>query len=255
MALELSTKLRNDILNGRGLREIFADSKVMIYSGSAPATADLAPTGTLLVTITKSSAAVSAAEVSTRQEGKIAITTMTTAQLCKITLNGTNYECAAGSDTEATAAATIAASFNRQCGLAGQPVIFGACGTADIYVISRIPGVAFTLADNTSEGTVTVTEAAVANALSDAIRFTTPSSGAITKASETWSGVAVATNTAGYFRLVNSSDDYSNDTTFLYPRLQGNVGTSGQEMTLSNTAITTGATQTIDTATITMPDD
>jgi hypothetical protein len=255
MAIELSTKLRNDLLNGRAFREIFADGQIKIYSGSAPTSADAAATGTLLVTITKSAGTVSADEVSTRQEGKITITTMTTAQLCKITLNGHNYEAAAGSDTEATAAANIAASFNRQCAAAGEPVIFGACGTVDIYVISRVPGVAFTLADNSSEGTVTVTQAVVANAQADTIRWGTPSAGVIAKESETWSGTAVATGTAGYFRLINSSDDGSLDSGYLYPRLQGNVGTSGQEMTLSSTSITSGASQTIDSATITMPDD
>ena len=255
MALELSTKLRNDLLNGRAFREVFADGQIKIYSGSAPTSADAAATGTLLVTITKSAGTVSADEVSTRQEGKINIGTQTAGQNLKITLNGNNYTSLAGSDTEAVAAATHAAYLNRVCAAAGEPVIFGACGTADIYVISRVPGKAFTLSDNTSEGTVTVTQAVVANAQADTIRWGAPSAGVISKESETWSGTAAATGTAGYFRLVNSSDDASLDSGYVYPRLQGNVGTSGQEMTLSSTSITSGATQTIDSATITMPDD
>jgi hypothetical protein len=94
----------------------------------------------------------------------------------------------------------------------------------------------------------------VANVISDAVRFGAPSGGAIAKDAAVWSGVAVATGTAGYFRIQRFNDDGSLDSSNLdYPRLQGSVGVSGTEMTLSNTTITSGATQTIDTATITMP--
>jgi hypothetical protein len=255
MALELSTKLRNDLLGGRSFREIFADSVIRIYSGSAPSSADSAATGTLLVSITKSGGTVSTDEVSTRQQGKINVGTCVNANTIAITLNSHNYTYTCASDTEATEAGLAAAYFNRVCAAAGEPVLFAACATADIYVISTVPGTAFTLADNSSTATITVTQAAVANAQADTIRWAAPSSGAITKESETWNGVAVATGVAGYFRLVNSSDDASSDTGYIYPRLQGNVATSGTEMTLSNTTITSGATQTIDSATITMPDD
>jgi len=63
--------------------------------------------------------------------------------------------------------------------------------------------------------------------------------------------VGLAVGTAGYFRLVKSSDTGVLSTTEI--RLQGNVGTSGSDLTLSSVNITIGATQTIDTATITMP--
>jgi hypothetical protein len=103
-------------------------------------------------------------------------------------------------------------------------------------------------------GTQTLTLNAVTNITADTIRFGAAADGVISKAAETWSGTAVATGTAGYFRIVNSTDDGLTDAVNkVYPRLQGNVGISGTEMTLSNTTITSGATQTIDTATITMP--
>jgi hypothetical protein len=51
MALRLSTALRNEVLDN-GLNATFNGHRLDIYSGSQPTTADTAPTGTLLCTIT-----------------------------------------------------------------------------------------------------------------------------------------------------------------------------------------------------------
>jgi hypothetical protein len=48
---KLSTGLRNQLLASNSLKTIFAASFIKIYSGSAPASADDAVTGTLLCTI------------------------------------------------------------------------------------------------------------------------------------------------------------------------------------------------------------
>jgi len=80
----------------------------------------------------------------------------------------------------------------------------------------------------------------------------TASSGTMSKRGNTWDGVAVATGTAGYFRYcANTSDDNGATTTGV--RLQGAVATSGSELNMSSTSITSGATTTIDTFDITMP--
>lgn len=59
MALKLSQRLRNIMMTSNGLNgEMTSDDMVLrIYSGSAPATADAAVTGTLLCEITKNGAA------------------------------------------------------------------------------------------------------------------------------------------------------------------------------------------------------
>lgn len=44
--------------NSKGMKDIFANNVIRIYSGSAPATADAAETGVLLLRLTKSSGAV-----------------------------------------------------------------------------------------------------------------------------------------------------------------------------------------------------
>ena len=76
--------------------------------------------------------------------------------------------------------------------------------------------------------------------------------GALAKASgEVWSGTNAATGTATYFRHVAAGDTGVLSTT--EARIQGSVGTSGADLNLSNTALTNGATQTIDYYTAALP--
>ncbi len=57
MALRYSTGLRNKLLNDTGIRSALANGVIRIYSGAQPVNANAAVTGTLLLTITKSSGA------------------------------------------------------------------------------------------------------------------------------------------------------------------------------------------------------
>jgi hypothetical protein len=252
MALKLSTKMRNDLLSGKELRKSFEDAVIKIYTGTAPSTADEAASGTLLVTVTKSSGTVSVSEVSTAMESKLNIGSHASAETFGVTINGVLYHYV--NTPDAGDATAVAAAYAKVID-AAPDVEAHACGTADIYIRSKFAGVEYTcVVEAAVTGTQTLTLNAVANATADTIRFGSASDGVISKASETWSGVGVSTGTAGYFRIVNSADDGLTDAVNkVFPRLQGNVGISGTEMTLSNTTITSGATQTIDTATITMP--
>ena len=77
-------------------------------------------------------------------------------------------------------------------------------------------------------------------------------SGILDKASaETWSGVNAATGTATYFRHVAVGDDGTLSTT--QARIQGAIATVGSEMNLSAVALTSGATQTVDYYSVTLP--
>jgi hypothetical protein len=76
-------------------------------------------------------------------------------------------------------------------------------------------------------------------------------SGVLSKAADIWSGVAGATGTASYFRLVVNTDTGVLSTTEI--RLQGTVGTSGADINMSTVSIQSGATQTIDTWDLTQP--
>jgi hypothetical protein len=76
-------------------------------------------------------------------------------------------------------------------------------------------------------------------------------SGVLSKNTDIWSGVAGATGTASYFRLVVNTDTGVLSTTEI--RMQGSVGTSGSDINMSSVSIVNGATQTIDTFDLTMP--
>lgn len=86
------------------------------------------------------------------------------------------------------------------------------------------------------------------------LSFGDSSSGTMSKnSSETWSGTATGsgTQTAGWFRLVTSSDGGGSSQTD--ERIDGSVATSGAQLNMSSTSITNGAVQTISTFQITMP--
>lgn len=102
--------------------------------------------------------------------------------------------------------------------------------------------------------TVTLSSGAfVAGAFGNGLEFGDAASGAISKASgATWSGAAVASGTAGYFRLCANATDAGGASTTL-PRIDGSIGTSGADLNMSSTTITSGQTYTIDTFTITLP--
>lgn len=75
--------------------------------------------------------------------------------------------------------------------------------------------------------------------------------GVLTKDSEVWSDVGLATGTASWWRLYDNGIITGASTTAI--RCQGTVGTSGVTFILSSTSITAGATTTLDTCTFTMP--
>lgn len=112
-------------------------------------------------------------------------------------------------------------------------------------------------ADQAVIGTLLVTitlasGAFVAGAPANGLEFGEAAGGAIAKTSGVWSGVAAATGTAGWFRLSGNPTD-AGALSYTLPRIDGAIATSGAELNMSSTAVTSGATVTIDTFTITLP--
>lgn len=88
------------------------------------------------------------------------------------------------------------------------------------------------------------------------LNFGTASAGVLGKAAgESWSGEAGATNTAGYFRMYpNDVDNHDGaDVGETAIRFDGAVNTSGAQLNMSNTSITSGGTTTIDSVAVTIP--
>ena len=128
-------------------------------------------------------------------------------------------------------------------------------------VLRLYSGSAPSTADAVVSGTeickITVSSGAfVAGAFANGLEFGAAALGVIAKNSEVWSGIGInGGGTAGYFRLnANATDTGVVDTTYVYPRIQGTIGTSGADLNMSSTTITTGATYTIDTFSLTLPE-
>ena len=246
MSVMLSTGLRNKLLSGTSLRKVFEDGVINVYSGTAPASADSPATGTLLVPITKASGAV-ASGVSVAKEARVLINDHGAGSTYVITVNGIVYTYVNTPDAGSAAlvAQALAALVYKDA-----EVVAHCAGTATIYVVSRIAGLDFTISVG-GTGSSTLTDNAISTVTRNTLKFGDAALGVLSKTADVWSGVAIAGGTAGYFRLVQLGDDALLSTR--EPRLQGNVSTSGQEMTLSSTTIALGATQTIDTVSITQP--
>ena len=130
-------------------------------------------------------------------------------------------------------------------------------GVLRIYTGSA-PASADTAVSGTLICEITVSSGAfVAGAFDNGLEFGAAASGVIAKAAaETWSGVGInGGGTAGYFRLVgNAADTGVLDSGYIYPRIQGTIGTSGADLNMTSTTITVGATYTIDTFQLTLPE-
>lgn len=94
----------------------------------------------------------------------------------------------------------------------------------------------------------------VAGAFDNGLEFGDAASGAITKSSaETWQDTGIADGTAGWFRFVGNATDAGAASTTL-PRIDGSVGTSGADLNMSSVLVSAGATYTIDSFTLTLPE-
>jgi hypothetical protein len=124
-------------------------------------------------------------------------------------------------------------------------------------VIRIYPGVQPASADD-AEGATHLIEITVSSGAftpgtaTNGLNFADPAAGACAKATgEVWSGAAAATGTAGWFRFYANDRTTGADTS--HARFDGSVSTSGAQLNMSSTAITAGATTTIDSFTVTMP--
>jgi hypothetical protein len=113
--------------------------------------------------------------------------------------------------------------------------------------------------DSAASGTlllqITVSAGAfVAGAFDNGLEFGDAASGALAKATgETWQGLGIAAGTAGWFRFCANETDAGAASTSL-PRIDGSVGTSNADLNMTTTTITVGATYTVDSFTMTLPE-
>jgi phage tail sheath gpL-like len=254
MTLRISTALRNHVLSGGSLKDTLNGGKILIYSGAQPATADAAPTGTLLATITANSLAHTAEVQAT---GTITLSG-SAGSVDGVTVDGVSIiDTAVPFDTSlAVTAANLAAAINSS---ASNPE-YTASAAGAVVTIKAKRG-----AGSTANGlviaatltTLTATYAALSGGVSAAngLKFGSAAAGVLPKLpAQVWSGAAVATGTAGWFRFVGAvADSGALDAAENEIRLDGSISTSGAQLNMSSTTVTASATQTIASFPITLP--
>lgn len=255
MALRLSDGLRNFMLARGSLKDALDNGALLIYSGAQPTDANQAVAGTLLATITLGSASRTA---ETSSLGTVTLNTGASGSVDTLTVNSIEIM---GSSTPfntslTQTAADIATKINRN----PKNKLFIASSSGAVLTITAMPGLG-TLPNGwvvaSTVTTITKTDANMASGVNPAngLTFDNPVTGTFTKnPTETWSGVAGNTGTAGWFRFVSSVVDAGSlDSLAAFLRLDGAIATSGSDLNMSSTSIVATAVQTISAFSLTEP--
>lgn len=256
MALRPSKALRNFIMEGGSLKKALSNSFLKVYTGAQPANAEAAPTGTLLVTYSLASGSPTR-EV--RSVGSVDLTGGGSGSVNTITVNSIEIM---GSATNfngslAQTAQDIADKINNN----PFNYLFDASVSAtDKIDITARPGLGalpngWVVASTVT--TITKTDTNMAGGVSavNGLQWGDSAAGVLVKhPGQTWSGVAAQSGTAGWFRFEAAvTDPGTLDSAEAIIRLDGAVSTSGAELNLGTTVITSGATQTISGFSLTFP--
>ncbi len=256
MTIRLSTGARNGLAGPLGFGGMFNQGYMEVYSGSQPASADAAVTGTKLGIITKDAGALTK---ETRAAGSVTITGAAGGSINSITVGGLNIipdgAITVSGDTTSTLAAKLAVAINRN-GIM-QATVSGA-----IVTITGRPGTGVTTAAVAgSLTTVTASYVAMGTAVAgvapvNGLLLLPPDAGVISKSTYVWKFIGLAAGTAGWFRYFGSN---TNDTGALltgepwYPRMDGTCGVGSGDAQLSNLAVSLNSPHTVDTFTWTQP--
>jgi len=260
MGFRYSTGYRNFKMNGGSFQQAIQNGDLRIYSGTQPATADTAPSGTLLCTITSASGARTAEVLSS---ATVTLATGAAGSVNSITVLATTLELLAPNQFSAA----VPVAFNTSLTQTASDCVtqinkgtwwhgFAATSSGAIITVKPLPGLGDSIntADITATcTTITTTDVDFAGGVDPAngLQFGATASGEITK-SGTWSGVNAATGTAGWARFVGSIADAGGASTTLI-RVDMDIATAGTIMTMSSTALTSAATTTIDSVSISHP--
>lgn len=142
MTLKVSTGLRNKLLDTGSLATLMAGGLIKIYSGSPPASADDAASGSLLCTISLNSTGTGVNMASTASSGVLAKSTSETwSGVVALSGAATYYRHVAASDTGASSTAQARlqgeiATAGAELNLSSTTLTSGATQTVDYYSVA-----------------------------------------------------------------------------------------------------------------------
>lgn len=260
MALKLTAALRDAVLKYGGLANIMSNCVLKVYSGAQPATAETAPSGTLLCTYSSASGALTREVLS---QGKVTFSGTVTGGTCtSITVNG--LEILGATVTDATTvladfATAVALTINRN----PKNLLFRASASAGVVTLTANPGLGSLpngWAVVSTVGTITKADVNMGSLTAgvtavNGLNWGTVVGGVLPKhETQVWSGVALATGTAGWGRFEAAvSDGGGTDSSESIYRMDGDVATSGAVFNIGNTAFVVGITQTLGSFALTLP--
>lgn len=256
MTIKVSKALRNHLLAYGSWKNALHGGKILVYSGTQPANSEDAVTGTLLCTFTDNSGAHTAEVLST---GTVTLTGGASGSVNTVTVNSVNLIPSGAvpfNTSLSQTAADLAAAINKD---QSSPE-YTASASGAVVTISAMPGSGAapnTFVVATTLTTITTTTANMSGGVSavNGLKFATPSAGVLQKdTTQTWSGTAAATGTAGYFRFLAAvADAGAADTLEAFKRLQGDIATSGAAINLASTQFTSGAPNSVTAFQFTYP--
>jgi hypothetical protein len=255
MPLKLSAAMRNFINQNGSFRDALQGGELQIYSGAQPATADAAPTGTLLCTITSGSGARTPEVLAT---GTLTLTGGAAGSVDAVTVGGVGIiDAPVPFNTSlAQTAADVAAAIND----AESVPEYTATASGAVVTIRAKRGsgaVPNALAVAATATTITTSNTAMAGGVNavNGLKFGSSAGGVLPKrASQIWSGVAITGGTAGWFRFIGGvADSGALDTAEGQIRMDGAISTSGAQLNMTSTTIVGSATQTIASFPVTLP--
>lgn len=252
MAIRQSTGLRDFIAALGCYKRAFEGGVLKIYSGSQPASADSAVSGTLLCTLTLASGARTD-EV--RAVGTVTLTGGSSGNISSITVN--SVEVLGATITYDTSLSNTASLIAAQINAYQSVPKYSATSSGAVVSIKAMPGTGtgpngYVVASTAA--TLTKTDANMASGVAgvNGLTFGTTSAGVLSKSTGTWSGTNVASGTAGCFRLCGTELDSNGSSTTLI-RLDGSIAASGSDLNVGSTTLTSGATFSIDQFDVTVP--
>lgn len=252
--IRYSTGLVDFMMTNGSFRRGFNGGCIKVRTGSQPASADTASSGTLLCTYSSASGALTA---ETRPAASVTLATGAAGSVDTITIGG--YEimgAAVAYNTSLSQTATDVATQINKFNSKGFAECTAAAVAAKITITAVQGSGNITGATVATCTTITTTDVAMGTETAgvnqaNGLQFGASAAGVLSK-SGTWSGVAAATGTAGWFRTYSTITDGDGASTVLV-RMDGSCGTTGADLNMATTSLVATNTYTIDTATFTLP--
>jgi hypothetical protein len=256
MTFKVSNALRNFMLEAGHFKQAMSNCFLRFYTGPQPATAEAAPTGTPLVLFTDNSGAATREVLSV---GSVALTGGASGSVNTLTVN--SIEVMGSATAFNTSLTQTAADICTKINNNSKNLLFTAANNSSATItITAKPGMG-TLPNGwvvaSTVTTITKTDTNMAGGVSpvNGLNWGDSAAGVLSKLpTQTWSGVAIAGGTAGWFRFEASvNDPGSVDSTEGIIRIDGAIGTSGAEYNMPNLTIVSGTPQLIQGFSITFP--